>query len=184
MRIHTSRGFIPLVAIVLIGLVMAAGGAVVAVSVHKPNSPDHGRSQETDSAADLAPVSPRVATSTAHETPARFEEQGYKVKAVISSETQALCSEAKKIDLPLPKQETSDLAPQTAELIDEQIDARNSLIGHVHLLCNELIGGDISAEDLRETEQRVHEKWTLWLKVHAASASSEQRQKDIENGTR
>lgn len=149
-------------AILLLGLVAIAGGVAATVYVRGEAAPMKDMVQETTPSA---PVSAQVATSTAPEAPGVPEGQKLQVRATISPEVQAICAEAKQVALPLPKQGIRDLDSQKAELVDGKAVARNSLIGHMHILCDELLAGEVDEEELKETEQNVHEKWTLWLKT-------------------
>lgn len=162
-----------MVAIILLGIVAVAGGTAATIYV-RGGAGAKEVSTEPEGTSASVPVSVQVATSTASEAPGVPGAEMLQIEATISNQssgpylradTTRICAEAKQIPLPLPKESTDNLDPQTEELVDQQALARNSLIGHVHLLCDELLAGNLDEEGLRETEQSLREKWTLWMKT-------------------
>lgn len=96
----TSRGFIPLVAIILLGLLVVAGGTIAAVSIqhNKPSEASIATSTEpaTTSTADSAPVRARVegsGTSTAHTAPAIPSTPVGQISATLDAGTKAICDQ-------------------------------------------------------------------------------------------
>jgi hypothetical protein len=162
MGTHTHRGFVPLVAIVLIGLAIAAGGAVVAVSVHKPETVP----QATDSTADLAPVSPRVASSTESAPVEPIKAAVRLVTPDLKPETEVFCS----------------------KVMAEPVPNKPSLLETHQTICVQLKEPAEDTPEQRERWQWLEEKAAKAIEmqstIDAAEASAEQRQKDIENGTR
>lgn len=147
MGIHKNRGFVPLVAIVLLGLVAVAGGAIATVSMQKTYVPAGQASGTVKEEADLAPVSPRVASSTPSTSVTATEPVLAEVKANLKPESEEICRQAK-----------GEVVPSTP-----------SLIGQIVTLCEQLeqpMTDSAEQQDRwNELEEKLAEKWKLWLKT-------------------
>lgn len=173
-NMHTKhRGFIPMVAVILLGLVAVAGGTIATISIRSADNEVSGVEQQevaqeamTTSDAEITTEDNTTSVETKADAIALPIQMAAPAVSVWAEET---CAEAKDVPLPSPKASDDEVDGQTAELMDQQALARNSLIGQVHMLCVEIEGGISNEEELRETEQALKEKWTLWLKVNSRS---------------
>lgn len=160
------RGFIPLVAIILLGLLAIGGGTIAAVSI-RSNKPAEAPTAKTDlatttDAAYSAPVSARVASSGAGSTtgqsiavPTTVEQ----ISGSVSIETYQICSGARKT--------SSDASTK-------------SLIGTVIALCNRS-QGNLSPEQARDLDVSIKEKWQLYEKANATRSRLDKMQSDLDS---
>jgi len=147
MGTHTHRGFVPLVAIILLGLVAVAGGTIATVSMQKTDVPEGQASDTVKEEAALAPVSPRVASSTSSTSMTAPEPVLAKIRANLKPESKELCRKAKA----------------------ETVPSTPSLIGQIVTLCEQLEQPATDSAEQRdrwnELEESLGEKWELWLKT-------------------
>lgn len=162
----TSKGFIPLVAIVVVGLIVAAGGTIAAVSI-RSNKPAEVPTAKADLATTTdagysAPVSARVASSganatsdTSTATPATVEQ----ISGSVSVETYQICASARKT------------SPDTNT---------KSLIGTVVALCDRS-QRNLSPEQARDLDVSIKEKWQLYEKASATRSRLDKMQSDLDS---
>lgn len=168
MKSH-QRGFIPLVAIILLGITAVVGGTIATVSIRNSNPKP---SSEVGTKADepvLAPVPARVessATTTTSISPGVVKPPVEQIKAGVG----------KQIILDTKSKEICD---QVALI---QIDtSKRSLAEDVRVLC-ELIGKGRyqEGEELETATERLQEKWALWVEVQMAEEPAKTRAIEIE----
>lgn len=159
MKNNTQRGFIPLVAIVILGIVAVAGGTVATISIRNvqnaPIEKEQLTIQEKDTVdaqepgeAPLGPVSAQEESSERNDKTLAPKSTSANVEAnttgrnivAISETTRQICNEAENQDEPNTK----------------------SLIADIHALCEKLLKGNYAQEDIRSIEQSLAEKWRLW----------------------
>lgn len=126
------RGFIPLVAIVLLGLVAMVGGVAATVYVRGEAEPVEDTAQETSASV---PISAQVASSTETEAQIVPEEPAALVRATISSESRAICEEV------LSKPE-----------------APKSLLGDAQAICRQFEKLELDTLEQRERWLELEEK--------------------------
>lgn len=166
---NSHRGFIPLVAIILLGLVAVSGGVVATMALKgqekAPAPPD-----QIDS---LPPVAARVessATTTTSTSPADAKPTVERIEAVtekqvvLDTKSKEICDQMASVQIDVSKQSLAEDMKVLCELIDK--------------------GRYQEGEELDTALTRLHEKWELWLKVQKAEEPAKNRAQDIENGTR
>jgi hypothetical protein len=143
------RGFIPLMAILLLSLVAVAGGAFAIVSSHDAATKStEGVATSTSQDRAVSPsILPPTETSAATKAPQPVSAKPALVRADLSPKSRAICEEAMREALP----------------------SKQSLIGSIQTLCLRL---DQEAENTPEQqeawvaiENSLGEKWSLWLKT-------------------
>lgn len=164
---NSHRGFIPLVAIILLGLVAVGGGVVATISLKAPAA-SHATPGQTDS---LPPVTSRVESS---------------VTATASTSNSGVQAPVGQIEANV--EAGISLDPRSKEICDrialEPKPINPSLTGDLLTLCERLGKGDYSSAEEAEASGRLQEKWELWLKVQKAEEPAKNRAQDIENTTR
>lgn len=170
-------------AIVIVGLIVAAGGTIAAVSIRssgeKPEATKNETVATTTEGAYSGPVLSQVESSEENKrivTPKSVStdiEANTKPANSIRAETREICTKAQ-----------SDLADVkangdgTGDLSHTRKSA--SLLRTVAELCNtlekDLANGHSDTESTREKEQAIKEKWQLW---QTASAQGRQREFEI-----
>ncbi len=150
-NMHTShRGFIPLVAIVIVGLIVAAGGTIAAVSMRSSGEkPEEAKSEvvtTTTEGAYSGPVSSRVESL----------EEDKEVVAPKSVSTSVEANVETKVEIRAGTREICAEAQTKAE------PSGRSLIADIHVLCEQLLKGNYTEENVRDKEQALKEKWQLW----------------------
>lgn len=164
-----QRGFIPLVAIILLGITAVVGGTIATISIHNSNpKPD----SEVDTKADepaLTPVSARVessvtittsTTSTEIKLPVEKTKTAIEKQIVVDTKTKEICDQIALVQIDTSKQ---------------------SLARDIQVLC-ELIGSGHYQEigEFETAKARLHEKWELWLQVQKAEEPAKNRAIEIE----
>lgn len=163
MKSH-QRGFIPLVAIILLGITAVVGGTIATVSIHKSApEPASGSVSDTTKPADTpasATVSTRVESLTKNtkDTPAQPKsgqvEQNKgedQARPTFSSTSVAICDEV------------SSLQSETSA---------RSLLQDMQVICEVYTKGGYSNERIESAERTLKEKWSLWKKTSAQSRAS------------
>lgn len=147
------RGFIPLVAIILLGLTAVVGGAAATIYVRGGPAVQE-LPAVPEEVVDLGSVSPQTATSTA---PATVETPG---EEKVAEEAQSL-----------PTKVEVKIAPETlaicVEILKEEIDtSKRSLSEDIRVLCEGIKNGRYQeGEQLDRAVEWLHDKWELWLKT-------------------
>lgn len=150
-------------AIVIVGLIVAVGGTIAAVSIRssgeKPEATKNETVATTTEGAYSGPVSSQVKSSEENErivTPKSVStdvEANTKPATSIRAGTREICVEAQA------------MAETTGK----------SLIADIHALCEQLLKGNYTEENVRDKEQALKEKWRL-LQI----ASAERRADEFE----
>lgn len=150
MKSH-QRGFIPLVAIILLGITAVVGGTIATVSIHNSNpKPTSEVGTKVDGPA-LAPVSARVESS---ETRAEVI-----TPKPVSSNVEA----SKKAEQAETSSILRDSTRKTCTSAQEQDDLTGKgLITDIRALCDQLLKGNYTQENIRDKEAALQEKWRLW----------------------
>lgn len=166
----THRGFIPLVAIILLGLVAVAGGTIATVSMRSSGQKPAVVTDQATTTPSLeaysAPVSTRVASSTPTTRVEEVEVSARLVTPDLSPEAISICN----------------------EVLQEPDPGKPSLLRDEQTLCKELQEVEPDTPEQRERwselENSLLEKHDLYMNVKKSEESSEERQRQIENGTR
>lgn len=166
---NNHRGFIPLVAIILLGLVVA-GGTVATISIQKSRSGESGGAV-LEQRPPLAPVSNGVessgevttnTTSNQLSAPVGQIEPSVEVRVTVDPQIEEICGQARVMEA-----------------------SKQSLLGSIQLLCDRVTTGQYpGVEGMIEVQESIEEKWSLWSKTQKTEESAQNRAKDIENGTR
>lgn len=168
MKSH-QRGFIPLVAIILLGITAVVGGTIATVSIR--NSTPKSTS-EVGTKADgpaLAPVSARVESSNPTKTNASSDSLKLPVERIRAQEEKTIILDAK----------SKEICDQIALV---QIDtSKRSLTEDIRVLCELIAKGRYQeADDLEIATTKLKEKWELWLEVQKAEEPAKNRAIEIE----
>lgn len=170
MKSH-QRGFIPLVAIILLGITVVVGGTIATVSIRN-SSPkvDSEVNIKKDEPA-LAPASARVesfATSTTSTASVNSKPPVERIEAKIERQT-VLDTKSKEI------------CDQIALM---QIDtSKRSLTEDIRVICERIKKGRYQeGDELEIATTWLQEKWDLWLKVQKAEEPAKTRSAEIEAG--
>lgn len=147
MNKQIQRGFIPLVAIILLGLIAIAGGTIATVSISRSNTELRPTATTTTEWADLAPVSARVESLEASEGFTQDKVEVTTPEAFDDSEAKAIC----------------------AEVMEQEVPGTPSLIGQIHALCEKIHTKD-QGVDLEYTANVLKEKWELWQRTQEAQS--------------
>jgi hypothetical protein len=150
MKSH-QRGFIPLVAIILLGITAVVGGTIATVSIRNSNpkpSSEVGIKAEEPA---LAPVSARVESSEAG------------AKAGTSKPVSSNVEARKKTESAETSSALRDSTRKTCATAQEQDDLTGKgLITNIHALCDQLLKGNYTSENIQDKEADLQEKWRLW----------------------
>lgn len=167
MKSH-QRGFIPLVAIILLGITAVVGGTIATVSIRNSTPKS---TLEVGAKADepaLAPVSARVESSTATTTNASSDSLKPPVGRIEAQDEKTLILDKSK-----------EICDQIALV---QIDtSKRSLTEDIRVLCELVAKGRYQeADDLEIATTKLKEKWELWLEVQKAEEPAKNRAIEIE----
>lgn len=175
MKSH-QRGFIPLVAIILLGITAVVGGTIATVSIHKSVSePVSGSVSDTTrptSTPASAPVSPRVESlaKSTQDTPAQP-----KTKPVEQNKTEAQ-------PLPTFSATSVSICKELSSLQSET--AARSLLQDMQIICETYTKGGYDEERIVSAERTLKEKWNLWRKTAVENrVRAFEQQKEEKNQT-
>lgn len=163
MKSH-QRGFIPLVAIILLGITAVVGGTIATVSIHKsvpePVSESVSDTTKPTDTPASATVSTRVESLTkdTKDTPAQPKSEQVKqnkgedqARPTFSSTSVVICDEV------------STLQSETSA---------RSLLQDMQVICEVYTKGGYNNERIESAERTLKEKWNLWKKTSAQSRAS------------
>lgn len=168
MKSH-QRGFISLVAIILLGITAVVGGTIATVSIRNSNPKPSSEAGIKAEEPALAPVSARVessATTTTSASSRSVKPHVEPIKAVVE----------KKAVLYTKSKEICD------QIALVQIDtSKRSLTEDIRVLCERIGKGRYQEGDELETATTwLKEKWELWLQVQKAEEPAKNRAIEIE----
>lgn len=175
MNTNYQKGFVPLVAIIAIGIAVIAGGTAVTLSLK--GEPE----KNTDTTTKL------VASSSVPVVQETANEAVTSLKATISSQAESSIASRTKSSPVASQTNTEDhskseirLSDKSKDICDtvanEKIDStKRSLTEDIRVLCESIQKGKYQNEDLAIAIQKLNEKWQLWLQV-----VSKQRQQEFE----
>lgn len=157
-----QRGFIPLVAIILLGITAVVGGTIATISIRNSN---HRTISESDTKVDepaLAPVSARVESlaKDSQDTPSQPKpehvEQIEKEKVI----------------------EVTTLDPKSQSICDQVIgmapeSTQRSLIQDMQVICEKYIKGSYEGGRLESAKEMLQQKWQLWTTTETQNRVSE-----------
>lgn len=134
----------------ILGLIVAAGGTIATVSMRssgeKPEPIKNEVATTTTGEAYSGPVSSQVESSEESER-------------VVASEHISTSVEA-------DAEATVSIRPGTREICTEaqtkDVSSGKSLIADIHVLCEQLLEGNYTEENVRDKEQSLKEKWRVW----------------------
>lgn len=159
MKSH-QRGFIPLVAIILLGITAVVGGTIATVSIHNSNPKPSSEVGIKANEPALAPVSPRAESlaKNAEDTPTQ-----QKVEQVEQNKTEARS---------LPTFSTTSVSIcKEINSLQSEATAR-SLLQDMRVICEVYAKGGYNEERIESAERTLKEKWNLWRKTSVESRVS------------
>lgn len=151
-----TRGFIPLVAIILLGITAVAGGTIATVSIrHNKKLPETPVTvvahATTTSSTYSAPVMAKVKSSTVHATSTAKQTQQTPVAQILATldiQTQKDCQDVSKLGIPSAK----------------------SLISGIQIICKRLTTPGpntiVQVDEWKRLEEDVQQKYTLLLATY------------------
>lgn len=159
------RGFIPLVAILLLSLVAVAGGTAAVIYVNNASAPEEPlQSSATESQETPGTTSPGTEqqTSSSVETPVAIKIETRLIAPPISARTKEICEDV--MARPAP--------------------GKPSLLQDAQTLCEQL--GKPAEDSVEQREQwislegRLEDRWNLKVQIDASNESSEERARTID----
>lgn len=160
MKSH-QRGFIPLVAIILLGITAVVGGTIATVSIHKSVSePVSGSVSDTTKPADN-PASATVST--------RVESLAKNTKDTPAQQKSEQAEQDKREDRARPTFSSTSVAIcDEVSSLQSETSAR-SLLQDMQVICEAYTKGGYNNERIESAERTLKEKWNLWKKTSAQS---------------